>query len=310
VKLLSSLALGTLYVIAVSGCTQVEGASVGSLPTTRSSGIVVGAFNFSESELLAQLYGQALSARGFDVRILDEGAPREVLEPALEQGVIDLVPEYLGTASSWLGFGDAAAGNSSKATHKQLQSLLSERGLRALEFAPAENKNEVVVTNDTATQYNLHTISDLAPVAEELVFGGPPECRIRPLCLVGLESVYGMRFQSFQPLDAGGPLTVAALNGGEVDVALMFTTDAAIGANGLVVLDDDRRLQPAENIVPVVSDALVLRHGAALAQALNSVSERLSPQTLTALNRQIAGGTSPQNAARAWLIALDLGASR
>jgi osmoprotectant transport system substrate-binding protein len=214
------------------------------------------------------------------------------------------------TRARRLGFGDAAAGNSSKATHKQLQSLLSERGLRALEFAPAENKNEVVVTNDTATQYNLHTISDLAPVAEELVFGGPPECRIRPLCLVGLESVYGMRFQSFQPLDASGPLTVAALNGGEVDVALMFTTDAAIGANGLVVLDDDRRLQPAENIVPVVSDALVLRHGAALAQALNSVSERLSPQTLTALNRQIAGGTSPQNAARAWLIALDLGALR
>jgi osmoprotectant transport system substrate-binding protein len=310
VKQLSLLVLGTFCVIALAACAQGDGASAGSRRTTRSSGIVVGAFDFNESELLAQLYGQALRARGFDVRILDDGAPREVLEPALEQGVIDLVPEYQGTAARWLGFGDAAPLNSPKDTHRQLQSLLSKRGLRALDFAPAENKNEVVVTNDIATQYDLRTISDLVPVAEELVFGGPPECRVRPLCLAGLESLYGLHFRSFQPLDAGGPLTVAALNGGEVDVALMFTTDAAIGANRLVVLDDDRRLQPAENIVPVVRDALLLRHGDALVQALNSVSERLSPQTLTELNRQIAGGTSPHNAARAWLIALNLGAPR
>ena len=306
-KPLSSLAMGVLCVIAIAGCTRAESTSADSSRKTRSSGIVVGAFNFSESELLAQMYGQALGARGFEVQILDDGAPRELLQPALEQGVIDLVPEYLGTASSWLG--DTALERLPETTHRRLQETLAERGLQALMFAPAENKNEVVVTSDTATQYGLRTISDLAPVAEDLVFGGPPECRIRPLCLAGLESAYGLHFGSFQPLDAGGPLTVSALSGGEVDVALLFTTDAAITANGLVVLDDDRELQPAENIVPVVSKALVQRHGAALVQALNDVSERLTPQTLTELNREIAGGTSPRDAAQAWLSASGLGAS-
>jgi osmoprotectant transport system substrate-binding protein len=185
--------------------------------------------------------------------------------------------------------------------------LLAERGLSALDFAEAENKNEVVVTRETATEYNLRAVSDLAPVAGELVFAGPPECPARPLCLKGFESVYGLHFEFFQPLDAGGPLTVSALNGGEVDVALMFTTDAAIGANDLVVLEDDRRLQPSENIVPIISDAALQRYGAALVDALNAVSERLSTQALGGLNRQIAAGTTPQDAAHAWLNSLGLG---
>ena len=306
----SSFVLAAFFVIAVGSCSRVETASIESARPARSSGIVIGAFNFSESALLAQLYGQALAAHGFDVRILDEGAPREVLEPALEQGVIDLVLEYQGTISRWLGFDSATAAVSPRATHWRLQGLLAERGLRALDFAAAENKNEVVVTEETAREYDLRTVSDLMPVARELVFAGPPECPVRPLCLEGLESVYGLRFELFQPLDAGGPLTVSALKGGEVDVALMFTTDAAISENRLVVLEDDRRLQPAENIVPVVNDATILRHGTALVDAVNAVSERLSPQALTGLNRRIAAGTSPQDAAHAWLDAQGLAAPK
>ena len=306
----SPFVLAALCVIAVGGCSHVGVKSLDSARPARSSGIVIGAFNFSESALLAQLYGQALTARGFEVRILDAGAPREVLEPALEQGVVDLVVEYQGTIARWLGFDAATASASPRATHRRLRGLLAERGLRALDFAAAENKNEVVVTEETATEYDLRTVSDLAPVARDLVFAGPPECPVRPLCLKGLESVYGLRFESFQPLDAGGPLTVSALRGGEVDVALMFTTDPAISANGLAVLEDDRRLQPAENIVPVVSNATILRHGPALGEALNGVSERLSPQALKGLNRQIAAGTSPQDAAHAWLNSQGLGPPR
>jgi len=306
----SPFVLAALCVIAVGGCSHVGVKSLDSARPARSSGIVIGAFNFSESALLAQLYGQALTARGFEVRILDAGAPREVLEPALEQGVVDLVVEYQGTIARWLGFDSATASVSPRATHRRLQGLLAERGLRALDFAAAENKNEVVVTKGTATEYDLRTVSDLAPVAGDLGFAGPPECPARPLCLEGLEAVYGLRFEFFQPLDAGGPLTVSALRGGEVDVALMFTTDPAIGENDLVVLEDDRRLQPAENIVPVVSNATILRHGPALVEALNGVSERLSPQALKGLNRQIAAGTSPQDAAHAWLNSQGLGPPR
>ncbi|MDQ3654783.1 MAG: glycine/betaine ABC transporter substrate-binding protein, partial [Chloroflexota bacterium] len=166
------------------------------------------AFDFSESELLAQLYGQALRERGLPVQILSGAGSREVLEPALEQGVIDVVPEYQGALLNFLGLNqNPTDARPPAATHRELQRELSKRGLRALEFSVAENKNEFVVTGKTASLLGLRTISDLAPVASELVFGGPPECELRPLCLQGLESVYGLKYESFQPLDVGGPHT-------------------------------------------------------------------------------------------------------
>ena len=121
-----------------------------------------------------------------------------------------------------------------------------------LDYASAQDRNEIVVTRRTAQRFDLHTISDLRPVASDLDFGGPPECPSRPHCLQGLESLYDLHFASFHPLDAGGPLTVAALKEAQIDVGLMFTTDPQISRNGFVALRDDRHLHPAENVVPVV----------------------------------------------------------
>src|SRR5262249_51526552 len=132
-------------------------------------------------------------------------------------------------------------------TVRSLARSLAARGLVIGRPAAAQDGNAIVVTAATAARYRLRTISDLAAVAPRLVFGGPPECPERPYCLPGLRRAYGLRFSEFVPLDAGGPLTRQALLAGDIDVALLFTTDPTIVAGHLVVLADNRRLQPAEN---------------------------------------------------------------
>ena len=138
---------------------------------------------------------------------------------------------------------------------------MAGRGLVAARPAPAQDANAIVVTAATAARYGLRSIADLARVAPGLVFGGPPECPGRAYCLPGLQRAYGLRFKAFIPLDAGGPLTLQALEAGNIGVALLFTTDPGIPARHLVVLADDRGLQPAENITPLVRRDVIARYG-------------------------------------------------
>jgi osmoprotectant transport system substrate-binding protein len=245
-------------------------------------GVTVGSFGFSESQTLGEIYSQALEARGIPVRRAFALASREIVEPALEQGKIDVVAEYVGTASRFLGV-ELSAGDARQA----LAEAFAPRGVTVLNAAPAENQNGIVLLEATAQRLGAHRISDLIPVAPTLVFGGPPECPERPLCLRGLSSVYGLSFKQFRPLDAGGPATVAALEGGEVDVGLLFTTDGHLAGGEFRLLADDRALQPPENIVPVVRTAVVERHGSVLVDALNRVSQELYSEDLTALNRRV-----------------------
>ena len=171
----------------------------------------------------------------------------------------------------------------------------------ALEPAPAQDANAVVVTRELADRYDLDEVSDLEAVAPQLTIGGPPECPTRPFCLAGLERVYGLQFENFLPLDAGGPLTHQALTGGHVDVAILFTTDPEIDTPALVVLDDDRRLQPAENVVPLVRAEVVERWGDDLVGLVDGVSARLATEDLRALNARVAAGDSPAAVAERWL---------
>jgi osmoprotectant transport system substrate-binding protein len=139
-------------------------------------------------------------------------------------------------------------------------------------------------------------------VAPGLVFGGPPECPGRPYCLPGLKRAYGLRFKAFIPLDAGGPLTRQALEAGYVDVALLFSTDPDIPARHLVVLADDRGLQPAENVTPLVRADAVASHGPNLLRVLNKVSVLLDTGTLGVLDARVElGGQDPRLVAGSWL---------
>ena len=148
----------------------------------------------------------------------------------------------------------------------------------------------------------LRSVADLARVAPRLAFGGPPECPEEVYCLLGLKKVYGLRFRVFIPLDAGGPLTLQALEAGDIGVALLFSTDPAITTDHLVVLADDRGLQPAENVVPLVRRDVVARYGPRLLTVLDTVSARLTTGSLRVLNARVElRGQDPRLVAQSWL---------
>ena len=166
--------------------------------------------------------------------------------------------------------------------HRDLERVVAGSTITALDAAPAQNVNTFVVSEETAQRYGLTTLSDLAGVAPELVLGGPPECATRPLCQVGLRDVYGLEFADFVALEAGGPVTHQALGDGYVDVALLFSTDPELV--DYVELTDDRHLQPAENVTPLVRTEIVDRWGADVVAVINAVSHELDTDTLRKLN--------------------------
>jgi len=268
--------------------------------------VTVGSFDFAENELLAELYSQALEAGGYDVRRAFKLGPREFVSPALARGLVDLVPEYAGTALAFLSLGALQPGPDVAGTHADLVRTLAQGDLTALAAAPAQDTNTFVLTRPTAERLKVSTLSDLAAAAPQLTFGGPPECPTRPYCLAGLERVYGLRFKEVVPLDAGGPLTRQALHEGGVDVALLFTTDPAVGGEDFVELVDDRRLQPADNVTPLVRREVVARAGPRLSQVVDSVSGRLSTDALRALNAMVEEGVAVPAVAASWLRAQGL----
>lgn len=281
----------------------------GTLPPATALGdryITVGSFDFSESELLAEVYSQALEHAGFYVRRSLRLGSRELVAPALGAGLVEVLPEYAGTALLFHSLGAVKPTADVAATHDALVAALRSRGLVALDPAPAQDANTFVVTRRTADVHGLRTLSDLAPVGGQLVFGGPPECPSRPLCLAGLRDTYGVRFRQVVQLDAGGPLSRQALVDGHVDVALLFTTDPSLGQGDLVQLTDDRALQPAENVTPIVHPEVVARFGSRAVDALDNVSHRLTTEDVRAMNDSVQRGASAHAAAAAWLSAIGL----
>jgi osmoprotectant transport system substrate-binding protein len=299
---LARLLCPLLVVVAVAGCLPT-GPEREPVAEVDPQAVTVASFDFSESTLLAELYAQALEDVGLPVvREFDVG-PRELMQPALEQGLVDVVPEYLGSALSYFDPGAAVASLDAPAIHKRLVGTLGRSGLEVLAPAPAQNQNGFAVTAETAERYGLRTLSDLVPVAGELAFGGPPECRERRLCLVGLETVYGLQFAQFVALgDSGGRRTRAALTEGQVDVALLFTTDGHLAGEEFTLLADDRALQPAENVVPVVRRQMVERYGDRLVDRLDEVSAALTTDDLARLNRRVdIDGEEPAAVVADWL---------
>ena len=268
--------------------------------------VVVAAFNFPESALLAEIYARALETAGIPVRREPDLGPRELVQPALLQGLVDLVPEYLGTALASLIPDPVGDPTDTAAVKRKLSEVLTRWNVRVLDPAPAQNQNGLAVTRETAERLRLHTVSDLRQAAPSLTLGAPPECPSRAYCLQGFERVYGLQFARFLPFETERQ-RVTALRQQLVDVALMFTTDGELAGGDLVLLEDDRRLQPAENVVPVVSGAAVDRHERRLVDVLGSISATLTTQSLTFLNWRVAiGGKDVKAEARGWLERHDL----
>jgi osmoprotectant transport system substrate-binding protein len=274
-----------LVLLGVLGCAGIPGA--GDPPRREQldpNRIRVASFEFTESRLLAELYGQQLRRAGFTVDVLAGLGSREVVQPALEQGLVDIVVDYTGSLLNYLGGSDLDTHGTTAQVYAAVARRLTMRGLTALRPAPAEDTNGFAVLRSFARDHQLTRISDLAPLARGLVLGGPPECRGRHYCLAGLQDVYGLRFADFRPQPTRSAIATA-LETGEIQVGMLETTYGRLGERRVTLLIDDRSLQPRENVTPVVRTPVVQRYGSRLTDVLDSLSERLTTPELVRLNR-------------------------
>lgn len=281
--------VGATVLLLATACSTATPSSPGGPSTSGAKPTVkIASFNFSESVLLMEIYAQALENAGYTVERKPNLGAREIVAPALESGQIDFVPEYLATYLTFVTKDASKASSDPQATSRALADALKSKNLTALNFAPAQNSNAFVVTKALADKERLKNISDLARLNGTLILGGPPECPTRPFCLQGLEKTYNLKFKDFKALDVGGPLTVAALEGKQIDVGLLFSTDPAIAVKNFVVLNDDKGLQNADNIIPIVRTAIVNAGGDNFKTVVNNVSAKITTDKLTNLNKQVA----------------------
>ena len=294
---LGGAAVAACLALLLAACGGDDALKGGTQPNEQSS-VTVGSTNFSEQLILAEMYAAVLKKAGVNVDTRLNLGAREVVFPALEKGEIDLLPEYNGSALSFLN--PDATQTTADEVNTALTPLLDGKGLVALEPSPAEDKDGFAVTKETADKYGLAKISDLKGKAGQLVIGGPPELKTRPSGIPGLKKVYGIEdFKEFKALDAGGPLTTSALNKGDIDVGRVFTTQGAIAENGWVLLEEDKPLEPAQNIVPIGrKDAMTDQ----VTQALNALAPKITTEELTKLNKLVeVDKQDPEKVANDWL---------
>jgi osmoprotectant transport system substrate-binding protein len=263
--------------------------------------IIIGSTNFEEQAIVSNLYGDVLQKAGYTVKVEPALGTRQVVVPALEKGQLDVEPDYAGTLLDYLNGGAVVpAGNNITTAVPALKAKLSKYGVTVLNPAPAIDTNVFAVTKSTANKYHLTTISSLKPDASKLTLGGPPECPQNAGCEKGLESVYGLHFASFKSLDEAGPLSVAALKNGEVQVVELFSSDGNVVSNNFVALTDNKHLEPADHIIPVIRTSA---DSAGVAKALNAVSAKLTTAQISKLNLLVTGPQkeSPASVASTWL---------
>lgn len=242
--------------------------------------LTVGSESFAEAQIVGEMYAQVLENAGYTVERRLNLDTREIRLPAMESGEIDIAPEYL--ASLLVAVDpDAETEGDAEAVRERLEEPLAENGLVVLEHSPVIDTNAFVTTEEVASEHDLEAVSDLEGVAEDLTLGGPPECPERPFCIPGLKETYGVEFGDFKALEYGASIT--ALSGGEIDVALLFSTDGAIAANEFVLLEDDGGLQSADNITPLAREEILNDE---IQDLLNEVSAALDTETITELNRR------------------------
>ncbi|HEY2599088.1 MAG TPA: ABC transporter substrate-binding protein [Candidatus Dormibacteraeota bacterium] len=289
------------WLLAVLAAVVMMATACGSTtPGTTSKGtLTVAGFNFPESSILADIYGQALSHDGYTINYKLNLGTRQVVSTAIESGQIDLYPGY---AASELEFYNKQAGEATSdpaATTAKLNAHLQPLNLVALTPSAAVDKNAFAVPQAIADQYHLTKLSDLVPIANKLTLGAGPECKTNAFCLPGLVRVYGLHFKAFKTLDTDGPATRAAFKSGAIQVGLVFTTDADLKGLGLVVLDDDKHLTAADNVLPIIRTAVATDE---VKTVLNSIDAKLTTVDLIAMIDKVANQHQDADAvATAWL---------
>lgn len=295
-------ALGAALLLGLSACGSGGDPLAEGGETSEASGgtVTVGSADFPENEILAHLYAGAIESAGVETETSLGIGSREVYVGAVEDGVVDVMPDYSGNLLLFVD--PEATASSAEEIMEALPEALPE-GLTVLEPAEAQNKDTLVVTPETAQEYGLTSIADLAEVCDELVLGATPEFAERAYGLEGLEENYGCVPQSFEPInDGGGPLTLKALLDGTVDVADIFSTTPSIEENDLVVLEDPENNFIAQQVVPLTAEDRLPQEAV---DALNELSAKLTTEDLMELNQKVSGEdqVNPADAAEEWLSA-------
>jgi osmoprotectant transport system substrate-binding protein len=278
---LGATLLALLLVLGACGGSGEDDTDAGGEPAGGDKGeVTVGSDSFAEAQIVAEMYALVLEDAGYTVERQLDLESREVRLPAMESGEIDIAPEYLASLLSVLDPKATPTADPAEVA-SELEPLLAEKGLETLEPSDVVDTNAFVVTQETADENGLTTVSDLADVAGDMTLGGPPECPKRPFCIPGLKDVYDVEFGDFKALEYGA--TVTALEGGAIDVGLLFSTDGTIADKGFVVLEDDKGLQAADNITPLVSSEIL---DGEIEELLNSVSAAITEDEITELNKR------------------------
>jgi osmoprotectant transport system substrate-binding protein len=279
-------AIGLAIAMMSTGCGLFGGDSSGGSSSGRDCGdsdtnsIAVGSGNFTESILLGEMYAQVLESKGLDVtRKLNIGN-RETYIGAIEDCSIDLLPEY--TGSLLLYYDPNSTATAPDQVYNDLKAAIPD-GLEVLDPSPAADNDVLVVTQETADKYNLHSLDDLAGISDTLTVGAAPEFKDRKTGLVGLKDLYGVDLP-FKPLDAGGPLTLKALQNGDIQIGEFFSTQPVIGDENFVILADPKHLSPAENVVPYIGKDADTDE---ITSTLNDLSAGLTSQDLMEMIRKV-----------------------
>ena len=292
-------AVAVLLLLALlPACSGDPGSSA---PTTAAADALrMASYDFAENQVLVEVYAEAARRAGVPVAVAHGIGTREIVWPAVEQGLADAVVDYTGTALSFARHDAAPEHLTPGQARAELERTLAARGLIVLGAARAEDQNGFAVTRAFADAHSVGSLSDLVPLAGELRFGGPSECPDRPFCLRGLEDVYGLHFGQVLSMPSR-VATADALRADQIDVGMLETTDPRLTVSDLVLLTDDRELQPQENVVPLVRTDALERWGDRLRTAFDDVSARLTTRDLAKLNRAVeVGDLSPADAAAGW----------
>ena len=277
--------------------TEAAGTEAAGTDGAAGGAFVVGSADFPESELLAQIYGQALAAAGFDVSYEPAIGSREAYYGAIESGEINLVPEYTNSLLSFILAPDSPSATNLDEQLAELGENLPD-GLEVLAPSLAEDKDVIACTPEVAEEYGLTDLSSLAAASADITIGAPPEFETRtPFGLVGFQELLGAEFGEFVPLSYGD--IPAALDEGAIDCGNVFSTSSVVTTSGWVVLDDDAGLVPAENVLPLIRTEVATPDAVA---ALDEVSAALDTDILKDLVAQVeVDALGPDVVAADWL---------
>ncbi len=250
---------------------------------TKKVAVTIGAQDFGESAILAEIYKQGLAEKGYAASIKKLGGYRDVELTAFDKGEINFAPEYAASLLENLNNKKGEATGDAGATTQKLESYLTEKGLTALSPSDAVDTNAFVVTKKTSEDLGIKSLSDLASKGKDLKIGAPADCATNPFCIPGLNKTYGLDLtKNYTALESGQ--VADALDAGTIKIGLLFSTDGRIKAKDYVLLEDDKHMLAADNVVPIVTTALGANQ--ALADAIDAISAKLTTDKLVDMNKR------------------------